>query len=239
MKYLSYLFLLLIFLSSCKKEDVCPFEVFVGDFPLSETGVSFNPYTVDNNVAIFKDETGTEFKFAIRDTELQTYDRNVFPGNCPEDASRRVNLTTSSTAFKIKLIGIDLNVEFQLNLINYYHPSWKENSEEEEAVYAEGATLSINAFSSLIKGNGNTEGCLFHRIEQALVNGEPVDRLAQTDVVPTFSILGKTFENVILNNGMGFDPLPIYTVYYTKEKGLIGFVDGNDGKEYVFDRIEN
>lgn len=215
------LLLAIISFSNCN-EKACKNEIFFGDFELSATAKSYNPYLPIHKRVVFVDDVGVEYKFEIQDNVLQM-ESSVAPGPCPEDDSETAFFRSNYTFYRVKLNGLSTNLRFEMWLIERFpQPN-------------EGGITGEEFFIQALDGIVN-ETALYHRINQFDREGNPISHEDNSEILDSFQLLNKTFYQVIKNSGTSH---PKYHVYYNQEFGLIGFKDTVTSKEYVFERIEN
>ena len=213
---------ILITLSRCSKET-CSNDVDYGSFELSNAAKEFNPYLSQNRTIIFKDSLLNEYRFIILDNELRTSNSNSVPGPCSEDSSKTVHYKSKSNYFRIKLIGVEINTEFQIWLNPIPQPNQNGESGEE----------------LIVQNGSDIYNCLYHRINQKDRNGNFISHEDNSFVLDSLTVLNKTFFQVIVNNPAGLNKKPKYRVGYNKNYGLVWLEDTSLPKTYVYDRIEN
>ncbi|MFM2267346.1 MAG: hypothetical protein RL757_787 [Bacteroidota bacterium] len=219
MKKIIVVLTLICSLYGCEQKT-CRDDVDYGNLELTNAAKELNPYTSQNKIIVFKDSLAKEYKFALSNQTLQT-SKNYIPAPCSEDASKMVNYVSKSDFFRLRLTGIELNMELYITIGPIPQPNQDGQTGEE---------LNIT---------NQNDNNLYHRINQKNKNGETISHTDNSFIVDSMKVLNKTFYQVIVNNPAGYNKSPTYRMGYNKTHGLVWFEDKSLRKTFVFDRIEN
>ena len=218
--------LMLLFLNSCDKKNICPENVTLGNFTIEEQTLGWNPY-LNHSKVVFIDSTGEEFVFKILDIikEPALQQREIYK-NCEldKDVITTYDYTFDYEGSILELEEGNLDITYPGPITIKILPQIYPDNPNDKLV---GEFLSIShvvtpySFSS-----GNTLEFIVNQRKYPDVENNFVSFLQE------YNSNGKTYNDVYTNQEIGFNETIIETplgdaffggirMYYNREYGII------------------
>lgn len=206
------IFLLLLFILSCKKEEVCPSWQELGEFELSTLTKTYLPdnYFSKTDSITFESTEGKRTKFYLDRTSLAQYGRVSSNVPCQDDTTRTVSISykypyntysyLSTDSLRLILINtIGTTNDGYYDLLNIW-------------LSKEGGPLTVYGQINIITDN--------RTVRNPSIIENPVSFTFYEHIV----IGGQLFNDVYGDKNPGWR---ISNVYWQQHKGLIGYKDKN------------